>query len=115
MRQEVKTKFLTRFCLISKLIEHSKSSLYRFIREEKMDKEIIRKIFQLEDSVIAQIIKVIQLGMLTGTDVSDYMRQFRLEESSEGLLQLTPEYAEYDKKTVEKLLSEAQEISEDVN
>ena len=36
------------------------------------------KSYKLSDSTISQIVQLIQLGILTGTDISDQMRTLRL-------------------------------------
>lgn len=71
-----------------------------------------RVIYKLSDSVIAQIVRLIQLGMLTGTDVSDHMRQIRMEPSpaGDGNLNLTPEYIEKDKADIESQLDQIEEL-----
>lgn len=73
-----------------------------------------RKIFKLDDSVLAQIVRIVQLGILTGTDIVDHMRQLKLEESglTLGSLMLTPEYTQYDKDVVDKLLQEAESFDD---
>lgn len=72
-----------------------------------------RKIFKLDDSVLAQIVRLIQLGFLTGTDVVDHMRQLKLEEGIKaGVLSLTPEYVLYDKNVVTGLLENAEKLQE---
>jgi len=75
-------------------------------RDEKYFVHMERKIYKFDDSVIAQIVRVIQLGFLTGTDVSDHMRQFRLEEGKDGTLSLTPEYVEHDQKAIDTLFDD---------
>lgn len=69
-----------------------------------------RKIYKLDDSVLAQIVRLVQLGFATNSDVTDHMRQLRLEESvsQNGNLVLTPEYIKYDKSVIEKLLDGAE-------
>lgn len=71
-----------------------------------------RLIYKLDDSVIAQIVKLIQLGFLTMTDVSDHMRQIRLEVSSVNnhTLVLTPEYVEKDKADLERTLADLEKL-----
>lgn len=72
-----------------------------------------RKIYQLDDSVLAQVVRLIQLGFLTGTDVVDHMRQLKLEEGLKaGSLVLTPEYVKYDKDVINKLLDSAEKLQE---
>lgn len=68
-----------------------------------------RNIFKLSDQVIAQLRQLLQLAMLTGTNVVDHMRQMRLElDVEEGGLVCTPEYLEYCNKSIEKLLEKAE-------
>lgn len=76
-----------------------------------------RKVFKLADDVIAQIARLVQIGFVTGTDITDHFRQIRLEQSSDENvtgdaleLNLTPEYREYDGIVVNKLLDEAQTL-----
>ena len=68
---------------------------------EKEDK----KYFGLNDAVIFQVRELIQLAMLTETNLVDHLRQLRFEESTEtpGLLSLTPEYVQYHNNVVEGL------------
>ena len=51
------------------------------------------KTLKLHDSTIAQIVKLIQLGILTGTDVSDQLRTLECIEE-DGKLVPNPEYME---------------------
>ena len=71
--------------------------------------------YNLSDEVISQIAKLIQLAILTGTDVIDNLRTLRVTESDtdEGALVLTDEYKEIANSHVEKLLKELSEISEE--
>lgn len=68
-----------------------------------------RQLYRLDDSVLAQLVKLLQLAMLTQTDISDHMRQIVLEPSAgdANRLVLTPEYREKDAKDVQKFLDEA--------
>ena len=51
--------------------------------------------YKLSDSSIAQIVQLIQLGILTGTDISDQMRTLRLNLSDDKTsLVPDPEYLE---------------------
>ena len=69
--------------------------------------------YKLSDEVISQIAKLIQLAILTGTDVIDNLRTVRVQQSEleDGALTLTPEYREMSEKQVEKLLAEVAELS----
>ena len=48
---------------------------------------------QLSDGSIAQLVRLLQLAILTGTDVTDNFRTIRFVEE-EGVLHLDPEYVE---------------------
>lgn len=75
---------------------------------------MMRKPYKLNDELIYKIAQLIQLAMLTGTNVVDHMRQLRVEESSEfpESLVLTPEYKEYFDKVLQVMLDEVNEIKE---
>ena len=60
---------------------------------------------KLSDAVIAHIAKLIQLGILTGTDVVDHLRTIRLTES-DGELYLTDECRNQSDDNIEKMLKE---------
>lgn len=76
---------------------------------EKEDK----KYFGLNDAVIFQVRELIQLAMLTETNLVDHLRQLRFEESEEnpGLLTLTPEYVQYHNNVVEGLMKQVEELT----
>lgn len=69
----------------------------------------MRTIYRLDDSVLAQIAKILQIALVTQTDVTDHMRQIVLEPNAEkpGNLVLTPEYKANDVANIQKLLDEA--------
>ncbi len=71
-----------------------------------------RVVYKLNDEFIGQIAKVVQLAILTGTNVVDHMRQMRVEPSLEAAstLVLTPEYTKYFDDNIKKLLDEAARI-----
>jgi hypothetical protein len=70
-----------------------------------------RRIFRLDDSVIAQIVKLVQVGLMTGTDISDHFRLLVLEPSEgAGTLVLTPEYMEKDAKDVEAMFDHLEDM-----
>lgn len=70
--------------------------------------------FRVGDDVIAHIARILQLSLLTGTDIVDHLRAIRLVEMSQCLLGLDPEYKrladDYEKKLVEEI-SEKQDVS----
>lgn len=73
-----------------------------------------RKVYRLSDNVIAQIVRLIQLGILSGTDISDHFRQLVLEPDvlRPGHLVLTPEYKEKEARDVESMFKQLDELME---
>lgn len=69
--------------------------------------------YKLSDGVIANIIQLLQLSMMTGTDISDQFRTISLRPSdlSEGKLDLSPEYAQAHEDMISGLMEEAKELS----
>ncbi len=67
---------------------------------------------KLDDSVLANFVRLVQLGILTGTDVTDWMRMIRLEPSVEdsNVLVMTEEYTKNSDSHVEKLLADVEKI-----
>ena len=66
---------------------------------------------KLEDSSIAQIAKVLQIAILTGTDVVDHLRQIEFE-SKDGKLKIAEEYLQTFKVNLEKMMSTLQKESQ---
>jgi len=70
--------------------------------------------YQLSDEVISQVAKLVQVAIITGTDVIDNLRMIRVEPSDleNGRLSLTPEYRADAETQIERLLSVANLMSE---
>jgi hypothetical protein len=66
---------------------------------------------KIADSVWHRIVQCIQEAMLTGTDVSDSLRQVRVvpDESDPHVLVLSPEYQEQVQEMHEKMLQHVRE------
>ena len=58
---------------------------------------------KLADSTIAQIVKLVQLGMLTGTDIVDHFRMLEFETNDSGEIVTTADYNEIFQENIEKL------------
>jgi len=73
-----------------------------------------RKIWKLNDEFIIQLTRLIQLAMLTGTNVVDHMRLMRVEQSASNAdtVVLTPEYLEYFEENIEKMIEQANTLQE---
>jgi len=65
------------------------------------------KDFRLDDNVIAHIARVLQVSMLTGTDIIDHMRMIRLTVKEESLV-LQEEYANVFDGSLDSMLKNAQ-------
>lgn len=61
---------------------------------------------KLSDNVIAHVAQIIQLAILTGTDVVDHMRMIVLLEE-DGYLELDPEYSTISENNLQRMLDEA--------
>ena len=61
---------------------------------------------KLSDATIAHIAQLVQLAMLTGTDVVDHMRMMTLVEN-EGQLFLDPDYESQSYDNIKKMIQEA--------
>ena len=64
------------------------------------------KELRLSDEVIAHVAKVLQIAIITGTDIVDNLRMMRLVEEEPGILEVHNNFKEHLDSTVEKLLSE---------
>ena len=64
--------------------------------------------YKLSDSAIAQIAKLLQVALLTGTDVVDNLRTMELT-VVEDLLEPSQEFLEQNEKNVETMLGELEE------
>lgn len=67
-------------------------------------------IYKLSDSTIAQIVQVIQLGILTGTDVSDQMRIMRVVvDNEDNTIKPDPSYLETFQENLKRMQSSENE------
>ena len=66
---------------------------------------------KLSDNSIYQIVRLIQLGIITGTDVSDQLRTFELTVGENGKLDKSPEFL----KTFEDNLTRLKKDAETTN
>jgi len=67
---------------------------------------------KLSDNSISQIVRVLQLALLTGTDITDNMRLMRFTESKD-VLDLDAEYFETFEANLKKLEEEAENASKE--
>ncbi len=68
------------------------------------------KVLSLSDSVIAHVARLLQVSMLTGTDIVDHMRMVRLTEDAsphtgdKNMLTLDEEYSSIFDGTLDKMM-----------
>ena len=81
-------------------------------------KENTRQILELDDSVIAHVAKLLQVALLTGTDIVDHMRMIRLinhHKKSDNLI-LEEEYNSVFNGSIDKMLENAtQKLEESID
>ena len=70
--------------------------------------------FNLSDEFIAQVAKLLQMAMLTGTNIGDNLRLVRVTPNEDGKLVLTEEYKNSFEANIEKMLAEAEDIKEEM-
>ena len=59
--------------------------------------------YSFSNKMIKAIVQLIQLGILTGTDVSDQMRTLRVFVNSEDAIEPTPDFLEMFESNLKKL------------
>ena len=66
---------------------------------------------RLSDNVIGHIAKIVQLAILTGTDIVDHMRMIRLNLDTETL-ELDPEYEQESEENIARMIQELSQLRE---
>ena len=61
------------------------------------------KTYTLSDATISKIVQLIQLGILTGTDISDQMRTLRVVHGDDDKLDPCPEFVKIFDENLEKM------------
>ncbi|MAH43626.1 hypothetical protein CL614_07975 [archaeon] len=76
-----------------------------------------KKIYALNDNVVSHIAKLLQLALITGTDIVDHMRMIRLEMPINGSdkLKLEKEYKKIFDGSINAMLSNANLKSDEIN
>jgi riboflavin synthase len=80
-----------------------------------MSEEIKLNKLKLEDNTIVHIIRLLQLGIITGTDIVDHFRMIELVADEEGNLHLDKDYADNHEANIEKMVSEAAASSQEAS
>jgi hypothetical protein len=73
------------------------------------------KILVIDDSVIGHIAKLLQVSLITGTDIVDHMRMIRLRNHTvdENSLVLDDEYRTIFESSLEKMIENSKTIKDD--
>ena len=68
--------------------------------------------YNLSDQVIAELSRLLQVAILTGTDVVDNLRLLEVQDdpNQEGILVLTDEYSDRSEQNINKMLAEIQGV-----
>lgn len=70
------------------------------------------KTFKLTDGVVAHIAKLVQIGLLEGTDIIDHFRRIALVADKDGQLYLSEDYEDSFNESLEKMQQFISEQSE---
>jgi len=72
-------------------------------------------IFKLSDKTIAEVARLLQVAILSGTDIVDNLRYLELTCNENGLLDPTPEFSERIDNNVSDMLRELEEADIDTS
>lgn len=68
--------------------------------------------YTMTDDTIGHVAQLLQVAILTGTDIIDHFRSARFTVNTSGELTLHPEYAENFNSNIQKMLANAAEKTE---
>ena len=66
----------------------------------------------LHDTTISKIAQLVQMAILTGTDIIDHLRMLKLQGSEDGYLYVDEEYEKIFNDSIAKMLSNAQQVAQ---
>ena len=71
-----------------------------------------KKIYRLDDEVVAEVARSLQRALLTGTDIVDHIRAIELNVGTREIrILLSPEYLERTQANDHRMVEEAEELS----
>lgn len=70
--------------------------------------------YNLSDEFIAQLAKLLQIALLTGTNLADNLRLVQVTTNDDGKIVLTDEYKQNFEANIEKMLAEAEDLKEEM-
>ena len=62
-----------------------------------------KTLLTLSDTSILHIVKLLQVAIISGTDITDHFRRVSMIADNEGVLWLDPDYQDEFKETLEKM------------
>lgn len=68
----------------------------------------------LHDNTISKIAQLIQMAILTGTDIIDHLRMLKLESSEDGYLYVDREHDKIFNESIQKMLLNAQQPDSEI-
>jgi len=72
----------------------------------------MKKAYNLDDNVISEIARLLQVALLTGTDIIDNLRTIRVERVGD-MMTLHESYIDSQTENIERMLSEAAKLATD--
>ena len=69
-----------------------------------------KKVYKLSDDAIAQVVKLLQLGILSGTDIADNFRTLELIVDDDKLVP-SPEYLETLESNIQKMQDQVDSLT----
>ncbi len=71
-----------------------------------------KKIYRLDDEVVAEVARTLQRALLTGTDIVDHIRAIELNVGrGTDTIMLSPSYLERTQANDQRMVNEAQELA----
>jgi hypothetical protein len=71
-----------------------------------------KKIYRLDDEVVAEVARSLQRALLTGTDIVDHIRAIELNVGrGSNMIALSPGYLERTQTNDQRMVDEAQELT----
>lgn len=70
--------------------------------------------YKLHDGTIGLFAQLLQLALLTGTDIVDHFRTIRLVDDGEGRLVPDPEFREQFEANLQRMLEEVAKLAQEV-
>jgi hypothetical protein len=70
---------------------------------------------KLDDEVIAHIAQLLQMAILTGTDIIDHLRMIELDTSGKLTVTLTDAYRKQSEENIDRMITEVENLSSEIN